>query len=913
MSTIISVSTLTELYSALATAGSGDTIELAGGDYGDVSLVDGRNGQDLKFASNVTIISADVENPASFSSLTLKGAENITLDGITFDYSFSEGDEIYYRPFAVSSSESITIRNSTFDGDVATGVSDVDDGYGYAIGLSVRDSDEVTVENNEFYEFHRGASFSDSSDIVVANNDIHSIRMDGLNFAQIEGASIENNYIHDFRGSEDSSDHSDMIQFWTNGTDSPSTEIIIRNNYLDIGEGSATQSIFMRNDQVDQGLAGTEMFYSDVTIEENTIVNGHAHGITVGETDGLIISNNTILHADGDSPDGTDPDLEIPKITVADISTNVIITNNITSDISGDTDQTGWTVKQNAFVQDQDDTAFGYYGDVFVTSSLEVVDGIHQYRVLEGSIIDNLQAGATSSYEVSATDDLSVQFHITSDEADTSLYSFDASFSVVNGEALPAGAEYIWDFGDGRTATGLETSHSFSQSGVYGVSLTVILADGTSSENTVSMDVDSTDLISLIEGIGFVGHHASSDTQLTDEDVVELGSQGTTLSIDREYVSDVLGQDEFRISSTITSNSTQSAGEVVRLHGSFIIAVTDDGNLDVKLYQDDGDLIRITTNDLVLNDTQEHEVVVSLIDQVVEIRIDGDVVESVDMTGTLASNGTHDLVFGNPWGADNFDGVLSGFEISANESDFLQQAYSVSVDGGPASTKTFIEAASLETVTEPLNDLSDEIDAPLVVDTASTAVPIILTGSGISESIERDKVDHILGEDAFSISFNLSAGSVESTGEVLRLHQSFMVTVTKDGELQTQLFDTEGGRLTLKTSGANLTDDKDYEIEIAYDNNFVEVLVDGVVLSSGEMENPLGDVGSHDLTFGNVWHDQVFDGYLSNFEISSENESYTNVAATPEPDTLTSSWASLANQVDQLENNLNISDVDIFG
>lgn len=64
---------------------------------------------------------------------------------------------------------------------------------------------------------------------------------------------------------------------------------------MDIGEGDKTQSIFMRNDLVDRGLAGEEMYYQNILIEGNVILNGHKHGITVGETDGLIIQNNTIL------------------------------------------------------------------------------------------------------------------------------------------------------------------------------------------------------------------------------------------------------------------------------------------------------------------------------------------------------------------------------------------------------------------------------------------------------------------------------------------------------------------------------------------------------------------------------------------------------------------------------------------
>ena len=258
MSTI-TVSSLAELNTALSGAQGGETILLEGGDYGELFLT-AKSGFDYAYPENVTIASADPNAPAIFSQVDVRDAGNLTFDGIVFDYEFEAGDEIYYRPFSFSGSSDITIKNSVFDGDLAHGVSEVSDGYGYAIGLSFRGSEGITIENTEFFEFHRGLTVSESSDVIVRENNIHSIRMDGINFAEIDGVLIEGNEIHNFRGSPNSLDHSDLIQFWTNGTDQPSKNITIRNNLLDIGSGTETQSIFMRNDLVDRGLAGDEFF-----------------------------------------------------------------------------------------------------------------------------------------------------------------------------------------------------------------------------------------------------------------------------------------------------------------------------------------------------------------------------------------------------------------------------------------------------------------------------------------------------------------------------------------------------------------------------------------------------------------------------------------------------------------------------
>ena len=137
MAGTITVTTSTELYQALSTATGGETIQLAAGDYGALNL-SSKSGFDITFPSNVTITSADPLNPASFSGFALNGVSNLTLDGVVCDYTFKAGDPTSLAPFSIGSSENITVRNCTFDGDVASGKTRVDDGYGTGYGLSIR-------------------------------------------------------------------------------------------------------------------------------------------------------------------------------------------------------------------------------------------------------------------------------------------------------------------------------------------------------------------------------------------------------------------------------------------------------------------------------------------------------------------------------------------------------------------------------------------------------------------------------------------------------------------------------------------------------------------------------------------------------------------------------------------------------
>ena len=380
-------------------ATGGETILLAAGNYGSLGLIAGYTRFDVTHsaAAPVTIRSADAGEPAVFTGLDLRGASGYTFENLTFDYTYKSTDPIWISPFNVTSSSDITIRGSTFDGDVAVNLNPTDDGLGFGTGFAARFATNLVFEDNTITDFYRAATFGASTNVVVRGNDIHSIRMDGLTFSGMEGVRVEDNHIHDFKRAIDSVDHSDMIQFWTSGTTRPSTDIVIRNNLLDIAGGDFTQSIFMRNELVDTGVAGAEMFYRNVLIEGNTIFNDHLHGITLGEATGVVIRNNTVLHADGrtDPPTGS---VSIPAIGVAATSTDVTIVNNLTARIGTGLQGFGgipaeWTVANNLLVQDQDSTNANHYSDVFLSTSLHQPAGPHDFLAIPGGLIETMNVG----------------------------------------------------------------------------------------------------------------------------------------------------------------------------------------------------------------------------------------------------------------------------------------------------------------------------------------------------------------------------------------------------------------------------------------------------------------------------------------------------------------------------------------
>ncbi|MFN3938086.1 MAG: right-handed parallel beta-helix repeat-containing protein, partial [Gemmobacter sp.] len=316
------VATIEELHAALASARGGETILLAPGRYERLSIGP-RSGYDPSFPATVTVASADPGNPAAIGRMTLDGVANLTLQNLLFDYRFDPAHTHRERAFQILNSRNVAILDSELRGDIARNVSEKADGFGWGIGLGIRHSSGVRIERNTFHLWHRAMVVGRSQDVLVRENEIHSVRSDGMNFASVQRVLIEGNHIHSFRTSRTSGDHPDMIQFWTAGTERPTTDVVIRNNILNAGRGSFSQSIFMRNEVVDSGRAGREMFYRNIEIAGNVIINSHLHGITVGETEGLVIRNNTMLRSPYTATPPREGNIRFPTIRLKAASERV--------------------------------------------------------------------------------------------------------------------------------------------------------------------------------------------------------------------------------------------------------------------------------------------------------------------------------------------------------------------------------------------------------------------------------------------------------------------------------------------------------------------------------------------------------------------------------------------------------------
>ena len=664
----IDVSTRAELLEALKTAHGGETIRMAAGDYGSLDMPVSRMPWLKEYSDTVTMVSADPENRATISGLNLTGAKNMAFEGIVFDYDAAVGEADNTKPFKISWASDIAIRDCVFDGDIAEGVGAWADGYGTGYGLLVTGGQNIEVSGSEFYNWVRGAVFNKVQGIEVLGNDIHDIRSDGLDFAQVKDVLIESNHLHDFTATASSGgkgDHLDMIQFWTSGTTAPSENIVIRGNLLDSAAGSATQSIFMRNELVDSYGKGEDFYYRNVLIEENVIRNATLHGITVGEAEGVTVRNNTLLF-NAASAGGAG---SAPRILVASKALDVHVIDNIAHGftLGGE----NWDVSGNLAVQRSDPMSPHHYDALFVNATADDLISAAGIRVLPGGMLDGTGIGASALAWEDAPDALLPV--VKSWETDNlKTWTFDAGMTVDDGGlAAQDGARFIWLFDDGAIAEGVQVNHTFGSYGRHTAQLTVLAADGETAHGAAKVYIADPLRLRLeadAEGL----HDYSSYGVKVPAEAVEMhdGLWAVRLSADHPSFSFARGQgaafnsDEFSIGLRL---SGENGGELFRLHNSMIAYVTEDGGLRLTMWTREGGTYSVSSGPSNLLDGAWHDADFVFDSEAGTLKafVDGDLLATVSAHGTTKPSEYWGLDIGSAWGKNGFEGLIAEIDVRA--------------------------------------------------------------------------------------------------------------------------------------------------------------------------------------------------------------------------------------------------------
>lgn len=277
--TTINVSNLAQFQSALDRAVGGDTIVLAGGNYGK-GYVDGQH-----YSSGVTIKSASLTNRAHFDILSVGGSSNMRFEGLDVGHALRPGESdatIYSR---VNNSDNIKMVGMNFHGSLDNNPSN--DGR----GLIVTNSDNFQLMGSTFRDLYRGAYFEKDTHVTIASNSFQMIRSDGLDFGAINGVVIDKNSFTNFHPA--ASDHADAIQFWLTGQPHGSTDITITNNTIMQGSGAGLQGIFISDQK------GFD--YKNVLIQNNLVYgNDQYHGIFVNGAHNVQVIGNSLLSSAAD-------------------------------------------------------------------------------------------------------------------------------------------------------------------------------------------------------------------------------------------------------------------------------------------------------------------------------------------------------------------------------------------------------------------------------------------------------------------------------------------------------------------------------------------------------------------------------------------------------------------------------------
>ena len=840
MATTITVSTASELEDALRKATGGETILLRGGNYGELDLGQWQPAR-ADYASEVTIKSADLANPAVFERMWLRDVSNVTFDGIIFDYTFETGDETGIRPFRATG-ENITIRNSVFDGDIATGTGTAGDGFGSGFGLTVTDSSGLRLENNEFFGWFKGATVS-GTDIALIGNDVHHIRSDGFNVVDAQGILIEGNHIHDFTRAPGTGDHADMIQLWINEPDRVTTDVTIRGNLLDVGDGGFTQSIFIRNYAVDTLGAGRASYYRNLLIEDNVILNSHHHGISVPEAIGVVIRNNTILQKLGNNVEDGTASVTYPRINVKDAALEVVIEDNIVSEIRGF--RSSWTIDNNVLAQNTNYLAPHFYSTLFLDSSL--TQGALPV-VRPGSVADLTGAGASLTsigsqpIGVAAFDVFGVP------NAPMSRI-LDASQIVLAQGGDPDSLQFVWTLPDGSKAQGPVIQYEFIGTGEKSVGLEVIGTNGTSLHATAEVMIPSPLLVALTNS-GLV-----ADTDGLGGSVMSLSATGTASVLDlgqpaaaQIAQSDLLrvqDADSLSMSMTLVADRRGEAGEVVHLVGALRVTIRDDGQVEVEIKTDIGERIRLLTEGAKVNDGAAHDLRIDYDrdEHRIEVMIDGRFAGDASFRGDLGTGSRRDMVFGNQWGGDNFDGKLTAFELSV--SDPVTNPYTGALQpqealldiedltewpilSGQPPISAEVDDASLF----DLNEAKDEMMLTKGVSFVEDTDRVVLDFDGTGGTARLDGIGKAHEDGSMTVSFSIDReGDMSEAARLLWKHTHFGVEVSGEKILVRAATEDEGFKCY--SAKSDLIDEEGTrQITIAIDSDLdrIQIVVDGEII-----------------------------------------------------------------------------------
>jgi hypothetical protein len=314
---------MAEINSALAAARAGDTILVAGGDYGTLRIFRRRVAD-----GEVRIRAETAASRPRFAHINLEGSSGYHLDGI--DVAGSTTPLV-----RIVGGSNIRFNNGRLRG--ANANQDPWDDQNTAIW--VRNASDVMLSGNDIQDLKIGLFIQNAFDVEVTRNSFVHLR-EGINVASLGRGTISGNLFHSFSPNYGLNEHPDAIQFWTRGETWGSHDITLANNYFALGGQRAVHGIFARSEEAES--YNRPVHFRNFTITGNVYFGSALHGISLSSVRGARISNNvavaspwadqnnsTLRFADGRSSGGLQPHIRAIN------STGVVMQRNVSMNQPG--------------------------------------------------------------------------------------------------------------------------------------------------------------------------------------------------------------------------------------------------------------------------------------------------------------------------------------------------------------------------------------------------------------------------------------------------------------------------------------------------------------------------------------------------------------------------------------------------
>ncbi len=665
----LTVSTAQELrdaYELLSQQDGGGTILLESGDYGKFSIY--QYGE-IDGDQPVIIASADPEDPAHFTGISLREVSNIRIEDILVD-STENGIVSGAFDLWVKDSSGVQIVDSVFQQDADNALKDDGDVVGYF--AHIRDSSDIIFEGNLVDGYFHGLQMTDIENAEVSENEFTNLQGDGFRGGGFQDMLIQGNYFHDFYGVDQNVTHSDLIQLWGANAYTETSGVTITGNIL-MTSGSASQSIFIRNEEFGDEGDSTSGHFTDFTISNNVIYNAHRWGIQLADIDGAVISNNTLLW----NPDATmvlngTPTSDDPEIYVRN-SLNIEARENIAGDI---TLPDGSVDVDNVIVTYDNPLSSTYVGKHFVNPFAGNDATFADLFLLPSSPWYGVTGSDLNVYAQDITDGVLPVIGMEWAEDDRYEVTYDALQSLDEAGQTADNPDYTyhWTFDDGTTATGIEVTKTYDGGGFKGVELEVrldgeMVAEVTRNYDVVTKDIFSFDFEDGLVNLGDGDPQVIAKGELTSSEDGQgyLIGDGKTLEMGRS-TQQLFELDSFGLALDLTPTGDEQSGTFLELYQTIRADVLQDGRVWMELTTDEGKY-SLTSRESVFDDGETHRIGIAFDGDSgqLEMFADGESVSSTEAWGATPSEVYWGLVFGRTFN-DSMDAVVDNIEMSIDPS-----------------------------------------------------------------------------------------------------------------------------------------------------------------------------------------------------------------------------------------------------